>query len=449
MKTLSLKALIFLGLVLLVWACSQDQLANPFDVQLKKRLSKLSPDGTEEYFILPDERDYASIPQGKGNPITYEKVTLGKLLFYETGLAREAVAARGMNTYSCATCHLPTAGFMPGRVQGIADGGTGFGDNGEGRDRFEEYEEGTLDVQGARALSLLNVAYVTNTTWNGKFGANYANVGTENVWGQADETTEINHLGYDGLESQNLEGLDLHRMVVDDYVLDSLGYRPYYNAAFADWPNEERYSKLATSFAISAYLRTLLANESPYQQWLKGDLTAMNDAEKRGALLFYNKAGCYRCHKGPSLSSTEFHALGVNDLYQSGEAYQTDENDKRNFGRGGFTEREEDMYKFKVPSIYNMGDSPFYFHGSSKRSLEDLVDYFNEGVKENPNVPQEQISSFFHPLELTDKEKEDLVTFLETGLRDPNLARYVPEEVLSGNCFPNNDHQSKHELGCQ
>ena len=43
---------------------------------------------------------------------------------------------------------------------------------------------------------------------------------------------------------------------------------------------------------------------------------------------------------------------------------------------------------------------------------------------------------------------QELVAFLENGLRDPNLNRYQPEEVLSGNCFPNNDQQSKAELGC-
>lgn len=435
-------------MMIMLWSCTQERLGNPFDIQLEKRLTRLSPTSSLEYFMLPDERDYNAIPQGKNNPLSYEKVELGKLLFFETGIAREAMDDSGSGTYSCATCHVPTAGFMPGRVQGIADGGAGFGLNGEGRDISTQYVEGILDVQGARALSLLNVAYVTNTTWNGKFGANYVNVGTESVWGIDDESTEVNRLGLDGLETQNLEGLDLHRMIIDEYVLDTLGYRPYYNAAFADVPEEERYGKITTSFAISAYIRTLLPNQAPFQKWLQGDKGAMTDAEKRGANIFYDKAGCYRCHKGPSMSSVEFHALGVNDLYQTGEAYQTDENDKRNLGRGGFTNLAKDMYKFKVPTIYNMGDSPFYFHGSSKRSLSDLVEYFDLGVKENPNVPDSQISPFFHPLMLTQKEKDDLLAFLENGLRDPDLMRYVPEEVLSGNCFPNNDIQSQIELGC-
>jgi len=95
-----------------------------------------------------------------------------------------------------------------------------------------------------------------------------------------------------------------------------------------------------------------------------------------------------------------------------------------------------------------LGDSPFYFHGSSKYDLKEVVEYFNAGVPENPDVPVEQIARQFKPLNLTDQQVEDLTVFLETGLKDPNLNRYVPERILSGYCFPNNDLFSQIELGC-
>lgn len=432
--------------IVLIGGCTKDQLVNPRDSQLKDALLNNSPDGTLDYFILPDSENYDAIPQGVGNPITKEKVALGKLLFFETGLALDAVNDSGKGTYSCATCHVPSAGFMPGNMQGIADGGFGFGDNGEGRAIQEIYEEEELDAQGARPLSLLNVAFVTNSTWSGKFGANGVNIGTEEVWDK-DESTVVNHLGYDGLESQNMEGLVVHRMVINKMVADTLGYTAMYDAAFSDIPEEDRYSKLTTSFAISAYIRTLLTTEAPFQKWLKGESNALTEREKEGALLFYTKAGCFRCHKGAAMNAVEFHALGVRDLYEAG-GVKTSVSDKRNLGRGGFTEREEDMYKFKVPQLYNMKDSPFYFHGSSKRSLRGVVEYFNRGEAENSNVPIEQISPFFHPLNMDVTEIDALVAFMENGLKDPNLDRFVPEEVLSGNCFPNNDPQSRADLGC-
>lgn len=442
------KQITFLVIALLIWACTRDELANPLDGELRNRLMSLAPDGRLEHFQLPAEDDYENIPQEPLNPLSDEKVKLGKLLFFETGLATKPKHEEGEGTYSCATCHVPSAGFMPGRVQGIADGGGGFGLNGEGRIKNDLYAEDELDVQGARPLSLLNVAFVTNTTWSGKFGAGHANEGTEHLWGESDSLTEVNHLGLSGIESQNMEGLELHRMEVNDYVLDTLGYRPYFDAAFPDFSEEERYSRMTTSFAISAYIRTLLPTKAPFQRWVRGELDAMTDLEKLGATVFYGKAGCFRCHKGASLSSTEFHALGVKDLFEAG-GFNTGIYDKRNFGRGAFTENPDDNYKFKVPQIYNMADSPFYFHGSSKRSLREVVDYFNEAIPENERVPEELISPFFHPLSLSEGEIKALVAFLENGLRDPDLERFAPTEVLSGNCFPNNDPLSQQDLNCQ
>ena len=437
--------LLLIGVAVMAASCSSDELPNPLDIQLENRLRQISSAGDIRDFILPESDDLQAIPQGVGNPLTPEKIELGKLLFYETGLAEDAIYEEGKGTYSCSSCHLPTAGFMPGRIQGIADGGVGFGQNGESRSRMNNYEESEMDVQGARPLSLLNVAFVTNTSWSGKFGANYVNENTEEFW---KEDAEVNHLGLDGLEAQNIEGTKVHRMRLTKGWLDTLGYLPMFDAAFPDFPESERYNRLTASFAISAYLRTLFPNQAPFQRWLKGEDDAMDDSQKRGAMLFFSKAGCYRCHQGGALNSVEFHAIGVLDLYETG-GFNTGPDDIRNFGRGGFTGLQEDMFKFKVPSIYNMKDSPFYFHGSSHHSLHSVVEYFNEGIPDNTDVPEENISPYFHPLNLSEKEVDDLAHFLAHGLYDSNLERYVPEEILSGNCFPNNDPLSRAHLGCE
>ncbi len=443
------KWLLFTTISLLIYACAQDQLGNPLDIQLERALIRLSPTQDVSHYVLPASTDLNAIPQGVGNPLTPEKVNLGKMLFYETGIGLDAKYEEGLGTFSCATCHIPTAGFMAGRPQGVADGGVGFGLNGESRVKMSRYEGNEVDAQAARPISLLNVAFVTNSMWNGKFGANHNNRGTEHLW-DADPEIHVNKMGLDGLEAQNIEGTIVHRMVTDHpYVLDSMGYRAMFDAAFPDMPVEERYGRLAASFALSAYIRTLIPSKAPFQQWVKGDLDAMNEQQKRGALVFFGKAGCYRCHKGGSMNANEFHALGVKDLYEQPDVFRATPNDQRNFGRGGFTGKPEDMFRYKVPSIYNMKDSPFYFHGSSIRSLEDLVEYFDRGVPENPRVPEENISPFFHPLHLTEQEKADLVEFLAEGLRDPDLMRFAPPAVLSGNCFPNNDPFSQTDLGCQ
>lgn len=436
-------------MLFLAYACTSDRLAPQIEYDLQQVLNNTSPNGSYTDYILPDGSDLSAIPQDPKNPLTAEKIKLGKLLFFETGIGLDAFREENKETYSCASCHVPACGYMPGRAQGIADGGVGFGTIGDERKKDPNYLDNETDVQGARPLNLMNVAYFTNTSWAGMFGGNNVNIGTEHLWDEM-TATEINHLGYYGLESQSVESLHLHRQVINKEVTDEIGYTPMFDAAFPEFPEEERYSELTGSLAISAYLRSMITNEAPFQQWLRGDYEAMTTTQKNGALLFFGKAGCYRCHNGAALNNTDnFYALGVNDLYQSGLAIATDENDIRNFGRGGFTQKAEDMHKFKVPQLYNMRETPFYFHGSSKSSLMEVVEYFNAGVPENSNVPTENIAPQLHPLYLTDQEKTDLVDFLENALWDDSYNRYVPKFVLSGNCFPNNDQLSRQELGCE
>ena len=370
-----------------------------------------------------------------------------KCCFFETGIALSPTKEAGKKTYSCASCHVPSAGFRPGGVQGIADGGIGFGYNGENRTKLAAYRDFEMDVQGVRPLSVLNVAFVENTTWNGRFGSTGVNVGTEDRW-DLDPALHVNEEGFAALESQNIEGLEVHRMEITAEVLDDYGYRTHFDAAFAEDTENERYSKKNAAFAISAYLRTLLSNQAPFQEYLKGNKDAMTEQEKRGALVFFSDAKCYHCHKEKNLGANEFYALGVNDLYQTGVAFNTSAEDKRNLGRGEYSGDPLDNHKFKIPQLYNLADAPFYFHGSSKYTLKEVVNYFNDGIPENENVPTEQIARQFKPLDLSPQQVEDLTVFLETGLRDPNLNRYVPEAILSGNCFPNNDLFSKIELGC-
>jgi cytochrome c peroxidase len=433
----------------LILSCTQDKMPQliELDQELETLVRKSAATGMLDYYILPDSDDLENIPQDlEKNPLSPQKVELGMFLFHETGFAMNALKTPGRGTYSCASCHIAEAGFRPGSFQGIGDGGKGFGINGEDRVRDPNYIESELDVQSARPLSMTNVAYVKNTFWNGQFGSKGVNIGTEAVW-DLDEGTARNHLGYEAIETQNIEGVETHRLLYTEELIDQYGYRELFDASFPEFPEEERYSNLVASLALSAYIRTILTTEAPFQKWLKGDRNAMSFEEKEGAILFFSKANCSNCHYRPNLGSLEFHALGVTDMDQI-PSYNTKPSDKRNKGRGGFTLKEEDNYKFKVPQLYNMSDAPFYFHGASKRNLDELLDYKIKAQTENPRVSQDLISEKFLPLDLNDEEKEYLKIFLEKSLRDPNLVRYKPEALKSGFCFPNNDLQSRIDLGC-
>lgn len=442
MKTL----FIFTILAMLVWACNR---VPGLDKELQEAISKTALTGTYEEYKLPDGNDLSELPnQDAKNPLTPEKVALGKMLFYETGIGLVGKKTANKQTYSCSSCHVPSNGFSPGRFQGVADGAIGFGEYGEGRGISPLYNPDDVDAQGARPLTMHNLTYVTNTLWSGSFGSFGTNLGTEGAW-HADTLLEINFQGLEGLEANNLRALQVHRQMVNKNVVDSLGYTEMFDAAFPDIPVAERYTLKTAAFAISAYFRTILTNQAPFQLWLRGQEDAMTEQQKEGALVFFGKGGCTNCHQGPALNDMRYVGVGVLDLYQSGYlVFRTGPYDKRNLGRGGFTGNPNDNYKFKIPQLYNLKNIGFYFHGSSKRTLEDVVDYFDKAVPENPTVPKSQLSGSFKPLGLTDKEKADLVEFIKNGLYDPNIERYVPSVVMSGNCFPNNDYWSKIDLGC-
>ncbi|MBL7804196.1 MAG: hypothetical protein JNL02_10710 [Saprospiraceae bacterium] len=431
-------------------SCEHDP-ATSTDTLLELTLDQRSPTGSYTGYIMPESDDYANLPnQDPKNPVTAAKVELGRMLFFETGIGLEPKYAVSKTAYSCSSCHIPERGFTAGRFQGIADGALGFGNFGDGRYLNRHYTGDEVDAQGARPLPTINTTYVTNALWAGTFGSFGVNEGTQSVWNQ-DTLIAINYDGLMGLEANNNRALIVHRQVINKAVTDSLGYTAMFDVAFPEIPENERYTRKIAAFAIAAYFRTILTNEAPFQHWLKGQRSAMTEPQKRGAILFFGKAGCSNCHNSPSLNSQPhaFFALGVKNLYQSGhQVFRTGPNDARNFGRGGFTHRPEDMHKFKVPQLYNLKEADFYFHGASKRSLREVVEYFNDGIPENPDVPQSQISSLFHPLGLTNAEMDDLTDFLENALYDPNLKRYAPSQVMSGNCFPNNDMPSRLDMGC-
>ena len=440
--------LVILLLLTFIWACTKDKMPTliELDQELESLIRQASSTGSTDFYILPDENDLDAIPQDPKNPLSDIKVELGKFLFFETGFAMDAMKESGMGTYSCASCHIPEAGFRPGNFQGIADGGNGFGLNGENRVKSGDYEENELDVQSARPLSMTNVAFVKNTFWNGQFGPGGANIGTEEVWDLRGDT-QRNHWGFEAIETQNFQGIEDHRILVTEELIDEYGYREMFDEAFPELTETLRYSNYGGSLAISAYIRTILTTEAPFQDWLKGDRNALSYEEKKGGILFFGKANCTNCHYNKNLGSIEFHALGVKDMDQI-PSYNTSASDRRNLGRGGFTLKEEDNFKFKVPQLYNMSDAPFYFHGASKNTLEEVIDYKVDALTENSRVDQSLISESFIPLDLSEEEKGFLVKFLERSLRDPNLVRYKPTSIKSGFCFPNNDPQSRIDLGC-
>lgn len=416
------------------------------DEELEQALYDASGGVGPDFYRMPASDDLAAIPQDPLNPLTPEKVELGMLLFHETGIGLDQENAVGARSWSCASCHFAQAGFQAGRAQGIGEGGLGFGQAGEGRYKHPVYGVAALDVQPVRTPSAMNLAWQEAVLWNGQFGAQGINTGTSYSWTEG-TPKEANRFGFQGLESQAIGGSIVHRQDFSEDILEELGYKELFDACFPEQEPSKRYSKFAFALAVAAYERTLMANESPFQRWLQGDRDAMGNYATEGAIIFFTKGECFTCHNGPSLANMEFHALGMGDL-NGPNVFRTNPSDQENRGRESFTLLEEDLYRFKVPQLYNLADQPFYGHGSSFSDIREVIEYKNAAVRQNDNVPEHRLSEHFVPLGLSQDEIAKLTSFIDVGLYDPNLLRYVPDELPSGLCFPNNDPVSRVELGC-
>jgi cytochrome c peroxidase len=404
---------------------------------------------------MPSSNDLVNIPQDAANPLTSEKVILGRLLFHETGLSAHAANESSIGTFSCASCHHAAGGFQAGVQQGIGDGGIGFGFAGEGRRQSTVYASDEVDRQPNRTPSAMNGAFTELALYNGQFGAGGENTGTEALW-TTDTPLANNLLGYAGLETQAIAGLTVHRMAPDAAFFEAHPkYIDLFDAAFPSVAVKNRYNVEHTGLAIAAYERTLMANESPFQKWLGGQRSAMNETQKRGAKVFFGAGECGTCHSGPALSDGSFHAIGMLDMDQGsgsgigGGAYTASADfEEVAKGRGGFTGALEDMYAFKTPQLYNLKSSQFMGHGGNYSSIREVVEYKVNASKDNPRVGGSNLDELFVPLSLTDSDVDDLVVFLSTGLYDGDLSRYEPSAVISGGCFPNADDQSSADMGC-
>lgn len=442
--------LLCIGLLFAV-SCSDDDVISPsneLDQELEQALISAAPNQDISHYMLPESDDFANIPQDARNPITPEKVLLGQMLFNEPLMLSTPNKPEGFGTASCASCHHSRAGFQACLPQGIGEGGTGFGTDGEGRLPLASYATEDLDIQPIRSPSAMNAAYQEAQLWNGQFAGTTINAGTESNW---TGPKEANHLGYEGVETQAIAGSGVHNMHFQNNpaLVENAQYVALWEEAFPEVPLAERYTDEYAGLAIAAFERTILSNRSPFQQWLRGDKSAMSDKSKRGATLFFGKANCASCHNGPALNDMNFYALGMKDLDGEGVYGDGIVTDAVKKGRGGFTGNPEDDYKFKTPQLYNLADSPFYGHGASFKSIREVVEYKNIAQPENEEVPTSQLAEAFVPLQLTQSEIDDITEFLYNGLYDPNLARYDPTSLPSGACFPNNDPQTKADLGCE
>jgi cytochrome c peroxidase len=241
------------------------------------------------------------------------------------------------------------------------------------------------------------------------------------------------------------------------------GNQNYVNAFKKAFPNEikEKEDIKISHYAnaISRYQReTFKSFDSPYDHYIAGDVDAMKESAKRGYEVFTTKGRCFECHTGNLFSDEKFYSLG---FPQIGPGKGHGENGLEDFGRAGITKVKSERYKFMTPTLRNIALSAPYGHAGTFESLKDVIKahFHKDGglsliTKENlrlPNVEGFRPHDFYVigkrilrqkilstrddrvPM-LTDKEVEDLVSFLHalTDLNCLDMNLVIPKKVLSG-----------------
>jgi cytochrome c peroxidase len=198
--------------------------------------------------------------------------------------------------------------------------------------------------------------------------------------------------------------------------------------------------------AIAAFERTKIAGNSPFDRYyFSGDTSALTAAQTRGLDLFVNKGRCVSCHRIEQtqalFTDNRFHNIGVGindiqkDVPELADAFlqakatlsQVDKKvlaDKRTSELGRFAvDREfEGLGAFKTPTLRNVAVTPPYMHDGSLKTLKEVVDHYNNGgVTKKDDPVNDFLSSGIRPLNLTDQEVDDLVSFME-ALTSPEYA---------------------------
>ena len=169
--------------------------------------------------------------------------------------------------------------------------------------------------------------------------------------------------------------------------------------------------------AIATFERTLLATESRFDQYMRGDNSAISLSEKDGFETF-KKVGCGNCHNGPMFSDYKAHTLGIPT------------NDKLTAFDSGI----DSTYAFRTPTLRNLRFTAPYMHNGSFNNLKEVLEFYEDiadGKEKHEKVGHAQMDTLVNELKLKVKDMAPIISFLNT-LNDSNFDKEIPLKVPSG-----------------
>jgi len=278
------------------------------------------------------------LPTPESNPLTTEKIELGRRLFFDRRLSRDG-------SISCATCHQPSRAFSDARAIAVGI-------------------DGRLGRRNAPAI--INRGYGRAFFWDGR------------------EAT---------LETQVL------KPITDPNEMD---FTPEAAAERVGISTED------LGHALASFVRSILSGNSRFDRFAYGEREALAEEEQRGLQVFRGRGNCTACHIGPTFTDERFHNTGVAWVAAVSVPGSTgDAGAYRDPGRFEVTGLESDRGRFKTPTLRDVALTAPYMHDGSLATLEDVVEFYDQGGRANPNL-----DSDIRPLRLTPEDRRALVALL-------------------------------------
>ena len=291
------------------------------------------------------------------NPVTDHGATLGRVLFYDKRLSAN-------NTISCASCHQQEHGFSDPRQFSI-----GFRGGETGRN----------------SMGLTNAKY---------YGRRHF------FWDERSRTLEEQVL--EPIQNEVEMGLTLGELVT------KVSAESYYAELFSSAFGDPVVTSERISLALAQFIRSIVSTESKFDLGRSSNFSNFTPEENQGRRIFNGQGRCDNCHGTDNFVSDNVFNNGLENPY-------TDP------GIGAITRRQQDLGKFKTPSLRNIALTGPYMHDGRFRTLEEVIEFYDSQVANHANLaPQLRNNNGPIRLNLSEAEKRALVAFLHT-LTDPNL----------------------------
>ncbi len=430
-----------------------------------------SESGDEKRIKLPQpslDKHYQS--DGKPNA---NKVKLGRLLFFDKILS-------GNKNISCATCHHGLTNTGDGLSLPVGEGGHGLGvtrDTGKGKDSIVErvprnapplfnlgakefkimFHDGRVQVDpkhpsgfrtpaGDKLPKGLQDVLAAQAMFPVTSGTEMAGQAGENPIAIAAANGNLD--GPDGVWAQLVKRI----RSIPEYI-------ELFIKAYPELESANDIKMIHIANAISSFEAFVWrADQSPFDNFLNGDRSALSKSAKRGMKLFYGKAKCVTCHSGTYQTDHKFHAIAIPQI---GPGKGNDQDGHGDYGRELVTRDPKDRFRFRTPTLRNVALTGPWGHAGSYNSLKRIIKHHLDPVKNLYHYQKEQAVLPFREdlnakdfvvmndpsrLELIAKANElkkkrlskddikDLISFL-VALTDPrsiDLSKDVPMSVPSG-----------------